>query len=143
MADSTWEQRDLPILEAIAQLEGRRPSAADVAEAAGISFELTSQSLVSLLEAGYVAAGVNKGAWQSGQRFIRDLRLLERGKRATGVWPSDESQALMAALNRLIAAESDETKRGRLARLRDSLQDISNDVIAGLILAAGEIALRR
>jgi DNA-binding MarR family transcriptional regulator len=139
---STWNEREIPILEAVwsAEEAGDRAATGDIAGATGIERDSVARGIASLIEAGYLAGK----DWSSlADRFPEYalLRLRERGRRAIGQWPPDVGESFLVALNRLIAAEEDPAERARLAKLRDAAADVGKQVLAGAVVAAGQAQL--
>ena len=100
MADSTWAERELPVLEAVRAAEAaeesgssRRRGIADrkVAELADMQLEAVRTSLYSLCDADppYVKGEVRVSPHGGFQ--MTDIRLTERGRRMVGQWPAEQS----------------------------------------------------
>lgn len=134
----TWDEREAIILKAVlnAEAEQRSVNNDDVAAATGLSRDAVDRGLLALAEANYVT-GTNAAAEEL--CYLLDIGLLERGRRATGQWPSDDpAEELIAALRERIEQETDPVERSRLERLRDALGEVSKSVVAGLVTAAAK-----
>ena len=85
-------------------------------------------------------ANLNLGS--RGEVVVMDgLRLTERGRREVGQWPNENvAVALLALLDREIAAEPDYEKKSRLEKFRDAVGTVGMQVVAELIVAASRQA---
>jgi hypothetical protein len=134
MAQPTWLTREVPILEAIAEIEAV-PKASiwmnRLAEITRLSERDAGVGFLALVEDGFVTFGTRTG---SGENFLVVApKLRGKGRRAVGQWPPDGMDALARLLEERIASEPDEDKRSRLIRLRDALADLSQDVLRGVL----------
>lgn len=141
VAEDSWYRRALPILEAIAGLEGDVPiiSLGDLGGRAGLTPDEVDLELRRLISAGY-ALGAVQGFLTGGDKtswIYEGVGLAERGARAVGKWPADDAyDALLQILDRRIADEgTDPTTKTRLQRMRDTMVEIGQGV-AGSVLAA-------
>jgi DNA-binding transcriptional ArsR family regulator len=132
MAEPTWTRREVPILEAIAARSNASvgPQSADVVADTGLSDLDVSLGLRALEDAGYVT-GVRMH--KSQMKIYANLRLQERGRRATGQWPADSIDSLVALLAARIASEPDAETRSRLERLRDAIAGMGRDVAVSVL----------
>jgi DNA-binding MarR family transcriptional regulator len=141
-AESTWNEREAPILEAIwaAEEVGERPGPEQLADLVGLDVTVVARAVTALVDAKYVAGAEDSSL---ADRFAQynALWLLERGRRAIGQWPPGPGDAFLVTLNRLIAAETDPEERSRLAKLRDAAADVGKQVLAGAIVAAGQAGM--
>lgn len=130
MADRTWEQRELPILESVAQIEveGRmyRTDTGTIADMVGIDRRTTGIALRSLLLAGYIEGASEDDA--GGSVGVSAPRLLERGRRAVGQWPQDNAFDDLLALLEARIEEAEPERRGKLVKARDGLLTLGRDV---------------
>jgi hypothetical protein len=141
MADTpirrTWEQREYILLEFIARAEEEQDEPLVswlLAASTGLDDRDVQLGLRALYEAGYIAgndAGINQRTFD-----LIDIRLLERGRRAVGQWPSEDTyNAFFDILNeRIVAAESDE-ERTQLEQVRDTALAVGRDVVTSVLSA--------
>jgi hypothetical protein len=129
-----WETRDRPLLEAIAaaDAEGRRVTySTELVEATGLSPRDTQAGLQALYDAAMID-GADVGD-QVGFDLM-DIRLRERGRRASGQWPShDPYEDFIGLIESRLTSETDPDARSELERLVSSLGGFSKDVIANLL----------
>jgi hypothetical protein len=71
--------------------------------------------------------------------------LTQRGLEAVGLWPTDDSiwQRTLEHLDASIAAETRETERSRLTKVRDALVAAGRDVVVGLVTAGVAVHIPR
>jgi len=129
---------DLPLLKAIAAATAdcRETSLHDLVLATGFSFDETAWSLEDLADAGFIEARFNRGD----DRIIaaNGIRLLEKGRRATGVWPPEQMyQALLDALEQMIEEEPDPVQKSKLQKLRDAAASVGADIVSNLVVSLG------
>lgn len=87
---STWDEREGPILDAVAGGEsGRDPSFADVVNMTGLASKQVEIGLRALLDAGYLT-GVDASSLAGFD--VIGLRLTERARRQLGLWPDAPSE---------------------------------------------------
>jgi hypothetical protein len=144
MATRTWERRELPLLEVIAEADaaGRSRLASDeVARASGLPSSAAEAGLRALLGAEMISGIV--AASHDGWALL-NIRLEEAGRRAVGQWPSaNVYEELLRVIDARIAYARDEDERSRLERLRDAVRDVGTGVISAALydllrrLAAG------
>lgn len=140
MAGQTWSVRELPILEAIFNLEEAKDEhgfnsvgPGDVAEEVGLDLDEVRRGIRALYEAGFVEGNdASSGAgWD-----LFGLRLLERGRRAVGQWPTDDPYvSLVKMIESQIAAEPEGERKTRMKKLLGTLTEVGSDV-AGSVLSA-------
>lgn len=142
MAGLTWEERERPVLEAIAELEeeGVLASIEMVADRTGLSPEVVGRTMKRLHDAGFIEAFDGGGLADSTPMYF-GAALLERGLRVVGQWPPDVSDAFLARLDALIDAADDPDEKTRLQRLKSAAADVSKGVVASTIVAAGQWGL--
>ena len=85
----------------------------------------------NLYEANYIT-GMDVSTMGDGFDLI-EIRLLERGLRATGMWPSDPYEEFISVLSEAIAREPDADKRSRLQHVMDAVADVGKGVASGVI----------
>lgn len=134
-----WEDREQPILEAIAELEeaGADASVDSVSQSAGIDRAIVGRSVKRLYDADFVDAHDVTSLGDRTPNYI-SIELRERGLRVIGQWPPQISDAFIGRLEALISSEGDPTERSRLERLRAAASDVSKGVVSGAIVAAGQ-----
>ena len=133
----TWASRERPILEAILAIEeaGKdRMTSVDLAAAVGLAEAEAIRGINALEEAGYVAWSSRAGVGRS--KIYLLPRLLERGRREVGQWPSDGFDALIRLLDERIKAEPEPVEKGRLERFRSAVLDLGRDVLADVLSRA-------
>jgi hypothetical protein len=143
VAESTWESRELPVLEALRALEvereARRHPKIDLGEVAD-RVELPRHAVDAAAQALYEADPPyisGTPAWGTGPWQVINLRLTERGRRAVRQWPSDEVyEAFVGALQRRIDAEPDEVKRGKLEALLTHALDVGKGMVGSALVEA-------
>lgn len=136
MALSTWETREQRALEAIFEAEEADQDAfstVDLAESLGIDISKARRSARALYEAGYI---YGSDASTTAGFDLLGMRLLERGRRAVGQWPSEDVyDALVRLLQAQIAEEEDPERRTRLQRLLTSVTEVGKDVAGGVLVS--------
>jgi hypothetical protein len=135
---STWNEREVPILEAVyaAEERGERPDPDGIAAVTGLDPDVVIRSVGGLVQSQHLDGIESHGLGQMFPTYLA-LLLLERGRRAIGQWPPGPGDAFLTALNRLIASEPDPDERSRLVKLREAATDVAKQVLAGAIVAAG------
>lgn len=135
--ESTWDRLEQPLLEAIAQAEaaGRAGELlGQLAQEAGLDLTEAQNASRALYESDYIGGEVAT-TFESGFLLI-DPYLKERGRRAVGVWPSDDAYAnFVQVLETAVAAEADASRKSKLATLLSAVKDVGVD-IAGTVLSA-------
>ncbi len=134
MATPTWATRELPILEAINDLttSDRGPRWEVVVEATGLPAEGVQLGLRRLFENGWID-GIDVTTNDGGGFELLNIRLLELGLRAVGVWPSDPYEELERALRDQIDHERDPERRGRLERLLGAAREVGQSVLTSVL----------
>ena len=134
MARSTWQARDLPILEAVAAAE-EADAAIDsdgLATATGLSETAVARGLAALMDGEYIS-GDDVGS-QTTLFALLDVRLRERGRRVVGQWPSEDPfDGLIAVLEARLAEESNTERKGKLHALLDALRGVGRDVAVAVL----------
>lgn len=132
-----WQRRDRRILEQVAECErhdGTVINVAGVAEVLGLDAADVARGLDALEDGDYISIqgrSINRAVYRS-------PRLRDRGRRALQLWPADGFDALVAALDTMIAAEREPAKRSKLEALRSAIGSIGRDVAVELIAAAAK-----
>jgi hypothetical protein len=133
---STWNEREQKILEVVARFEEDdeiNVGVADLAKAAGLDFE-------NSFERGSGASGrrlhERRGASTLDGYDLLAPRLLERGRRAIGQWPSEQTfEAFLHALDEQIVETEDPLERSRLEKLRAAAADVGKGVLGAVLTA--------
>ena len=134
MAQSTWEYRELAILEAVAQTDIDGPSAmsyGELREVLDISERDLFLGIRALYEGGYIQADFHP----NGPTEIYGIELRERGRRAVGQWPSDDDAYgnLLQLLEERAAAEPDPDRKSRFLRVINVLEDVGANTVGGVL----------
>jgi hypothetical protein len=135
--DSTWEQRDLPVLEAIVRYFDENPmepgpTVGDIAQRTGRDPQEIFRAVKSLDET-YLELRV----YMAGGRVTphRVLRVTDQARRAVGQWPSGDVwvDRLAAALREAAEQEPDPEKKTRLRAMAEGLGGFARDVAVGVL----------
>ena len=131
---SKWAIREQVILDAVANLsEQFDPSSEAVKEATGLPDREFAVGLRSLYEAEYLTGLKAWGLGELPGSVLLEIRLLERGLIATGVWPGDAYDELVARLTEAIEKESNPEQRSRLQRLLAAVGDVGKGVATSVL----------
>lgn len=139
MLNDRWHATDFPVLLEVARRIERRDgsiSAHRVAEALGRDHNDVIHSLLSLAE---------PGGWVVGQPLRGDNQILafmvggltERGRRATGLWPSEEAaaDALLDLLAQAAEQVEDPDDAGVLRKASRMLKGVPSAVLSDVTAA--------
>ena len=135
MARLIWAEREQPILEAVAEAEeqGRSVNNDDISGQTGIGRPALDAGLLALFEGQYLT-GTSAGAEEL--CYLLDVRLLERGRRATGQWPSEDAeQALLHLLLSRVEGAVDDADRTRWQRVLDAVKGVSGKALQEFAIA--------
>lgn len=128
-----WDRREAVILAALAEMDRRGdmpPETQTVVVATGLGEGEAARGLLALREAEYIS-GRDVGAELMG--FMYYIQLTERGRRATGLWPSDDSAtAFLALIEARIAETIDPEERSRWQRLREAVTNLGTESVKQL-----------
>lgn len=136
MAVDTWFSLDLPILEAVAEIE----SADGWADAGSVASRLSTDPdevairLKALDAGGYISVERYRADGQA-----LDVTLLRDARQAIGQWPREDElfDRFVVALNAAAENQSDPVTRSKLKRAADGLgsfgRDITVEVTAALL----------
>ena len=135
--DSTWENRDLPVLAAVAE-ELDREHATDahtIARATGLDYDEVQRALRALLseDPPLLKAGPTRGG---------DISLVHgltgEARRRVGAWPTPDSMAsrLIEALGEAAGQTPDPQERTRLQEAGRALANVGQAALAGIIANA-------
>ena len=132
----TWEVREVPVLKAIYEAEesGTDIAIPDVVEATHLDPDDAERAVRSLWEAGFIQ-GIDVST--AGENFgLMNIRLLEKGRRAIGQWPSqDPFDNLTHLLEAMIATEQDPQKRSKLQSFAGQVAEVGKDVLTNVLAA--------
>jgi hypothetical protein len=135
VVQDTWNSRELPILEAMLEASEMGLDQAGAARDAvpDLADSLYVETIAALAEDDYIAAHIRRNA--NGDILIAyPERLLPKGRRAVGQWPSnDAAEQLDRLLERLEADAADPEQKRRFARVREALADLGKDLVARTI----------
>lgn len=117
--ESTWERRDLPVLHAVAAVLDPSPGTGlqmqTIIEDSGLPEEQVIAALVALLSGRYIEGEMLRG-FGGHVRQVLVSAVTERGRRAVGLWPSDDAlTALVAALQEAAEETGDSEERSSAA----------------------------
>jgi DNA-binding IclR family transcriptional regulator len=149
MAGDVWTRVALPVLEAVANAEGKdhRLSVVELAKRTDLDPAEVSVELDRLCESGYLAGTVKRSLTRDiTEGYLVPVRLTGAGAQIVGRWPShDPYQALLEVLERRIAEAPNETDRTKWRKVRDTMTKLGSDVgtnfIATLIVEAAKAGL--
>lgn len=139
MTQDTWDERDLPILEAVVAAEADNPGGidrvADLVPRTGLDHQQVLVGVRALKEADFITATDASGALEGGLVDFLGIRPLERGRRATGQWPvEDLGTELVDLLDAQVNAASSEDERTKWERLRNAAADIGKSTLTELLV---------
>jgi hypothetical protein len=137
----TWQDRDLPLLEAIAiaeEEEGAREPLhsfdSRLSDATGLDDGDVQLGLRALYEDEYITGNPQR---LSSRIFdLVRIRLLGKGRRTVGQWPpEDQYDAFVRVLQQQIAEAPTEAERSRLEKLREVATGVGRDVLTSVLSA--------
>ncbi|MCT1986753.1 hypothetical protein M3C61_06935 [Dermacoccus abyssi] len=129
-----WTERDFPLLMAVAR---RLDAGEHVVQVSALVDELELELPVALRSArtllGTYVTGRSVDS-MSGPLDAIISDLTERGRRATGLWPSGESaDALVEALRQAEEATDDPEEKGNLRRAAGAVMGVGRDVMTDVM----------
>lgn len=138
MLPDRWRSRDLPVLiEVMRQAEaGEEPNTVAMAEAAEIDRDAVAGVLVALESAEYLRTG-RSPARGGHDGTLRKIEVLERGRRATGLWPDGDTavEQLLDSLRQAEELTANPDDKSALRQAGAQLGAVSRDVLAEIIAA--------
>ena len=141
MARLKWEERELPILDAIAGVEddqGEKVERIDtIVDLTGLERRDVALGLRALLDAGYVDAidASSPIVGDEGAEFL-NIGLLERGRRVIGQWPSEDAgDDLLELIRERADNATTEEERSRLRRLFDAGKAVGGKTLTEIVVA--------
>lgn len=139
MSEPTWEQREQPVLEAIARLEesGVHATNEEIAEATGLAVNVVGRTMKRLNDAHFIEASDATSQGDHHPVYI-GAEMLERGLRVVGAWPPDVAEAFIQRIEAAISNETDPAELNRLQRLKSAVAEVGKGVVAGAIVAAAQ-----
>ncbi len=135
--ESTWYEREVPILRAFYDAEeagAPQLYSGDIASATGLDEGTVLRAVRALTDAGYIAPW--KAGQLTGSLIYYFPRLAEKGRREIGQWPASSFDAFVAVLQQRISEETEPETKSGLVRLRDALLGIGRDVAVDVLGAA-------
>jgi hypothetical protein len=133
--ESTWEQRDLPVLDAIVRYfdeddSAEIPDVEAFAEITGMDPGQVGRA-VRALSPRFVKTGPGLG----GLTEVPIMGITDEARQVVGQWPTPESVAdrIVAALLEAADREPDERKRTKLRAAADALGGFSRDLLVNVI----------
>jgi|GEM_PF-5065480 hypothetical protein len=143
MASDTWDTLAIPILEAIAEVEGSNDPSIEVeglcsllgrdwpAEGRRVSVELRR-----LIDAGYIAGKLEGTFAGPAHDFLINPHLSDRGARAVGRWPStDPYEALLQYLERAAQETDDPDRKAALKKVAGTVGEVGQGVLTNVLAA--------
>jgi hypothetical protein len=133
--ESTWERRDLPVLDAIVRYfdEHDGPEIPDVETFAKLTGMDPGQvaRAVRALSPRFIETGAALG----GLMDVAVMGVTDEARRAVGQWPSPEVwvERLVQALREAAEREPDPERRGHLRALAEGLGGFARDVAVGVL----------
>jgi hypothetical protein len=141
MPGRTWEEREIPILEAIVDANESGSPIEDLdalTSIVGITRGQVEVAVELLIDDDYVQA---PNASQMGRKEWLQLRPTPRAMRVIGSWPLEPFAEIVAVLDELIAAEPDAAKRSGLEKVRDGFLEVGPGVATSVISSFAQRAL--
>ncbi len=135
--ESTWEPRDLPVLDAIVQhfeeYGSDLPTVKQFAEATGLKVREVYRAVMALSPT-YLELSRSMG----GEAETAIQGVTDEARRAVGQWPSPDVWAdrIAKAYQQAAEQEPDENKRGRLRAAAEAIGGFGRDVLVD-VLATG------
>jgi hypothetical protein len=133
--ESTWETRDLPVLDAIVRYYDEDDSAVipDVqtfAEITGMDPGQVARA-VRALSPRFIKTGPSMG----GLMDVAIMGITDEARQVVGQWPSPEVwvERLVQALREAAEREPDPEKKGRLRAMAEGLGGFARDVAVGVM----------
>jgi hypothetical protein len=136
--ESTWEPRDLPVLDAVVRyfeerdpMDPRIPNVGTFAEITGLPVEEVYRA-VRELEPTYLSID----DWQMDDLGALEIMgVTDQARRVVGQWPSPEVwvDRLVEALREAAEREPDPEKKGRLRAMAEGLGGVARDVAVGVL----------
>ena len=133
--ESTWEQRDLPVLDAIVRYfdeddSAEIPDVETFAKLTGMDPGQVGRA-VRALSPRFVKTGPGLG----GLTEVPIMGITEEARQVVGQWPTPESVAdrIVVALLQAADREPDERKRTKLRAAADALGGFSRDLLVNVI----------
>lgn len=143
MAESTWELRELALLEAIAEAERQHNddlNTEDLEDQTDLSTEDVQWGLQALFEAEPPFITGADATTSDGFDLLA-IRLRERGRRVVGQWPTeDAADVLLAMIQERADEESDPIEKTRLEKLREVAGNVGRETLTQLVVAASKQA---
>lgn len=134
--DSTWESRDLPVLNAVVQIyeetgQAIRPKQIEVAT--GIDSADVQKALRALLSEN--PPFLERGQGAMGGQVLMVGRVTGHARRAVGAWPTAEAltDRLARAFAQAAELEGEPEKKSILKRSAEAFGGVSRDVAAEVI----------
>jgi hypothetical protein len=133
--ESTWESRDLPVLDAIVRYfdehDGAEiPDVATFAKFTGMDPTQVARA-VRALSPRFIKTQASLG----GLMEVAVMGVTDEARQAVGQWPSPEVlvERLVQALREAAEREPDPERRGRLRALAEGLGGFARDVAVGVL----------
>jgi hypothetical protein len=115
MVEMDWNERAVPILEAVYRAEerGERTNPTTIAAEIGLAPDVTNRTAAALVRDGYLD-GTPSDILGDTFDYYDALVLLGKGRRAIGQWPAGPGEALIAVLDQRISDTTDPEEKSKL-----------------------------
>jgi hypothetical protein len=136
--ESTWERRDLPVLDAVVRYFEERdamdphiPNVRTFAEITGLPVEQVYRAARSLAPS-YLSV---EGWFSDDLGALSITQVTDQARRVVGQWPSPEVwvDRLVEALREAAEREPDPERRGRLRAMAEGLGGFARDIAVGVL----------
>jgi DNA-binding PadR family transcriptional regulator len=132
--EMSWQRLEQPILEALAQGDGRSMSGNQLQAIMELETPMLMRALRSLSEDGYIDAQLLTTGETDYPIDADGIRLLPKGKRQAGLWPREDlAAAFLAAFEQAIRDESDDRKRSNMEKALDALKALGVMTLSAVI----------
>ncbi len=136
MADYTWNDRELVILEAVRQAEedGTLIEAAANDCLPDLDSRRHTDALISLIDGGFLEGNTYREG--GGHVSVQVQTLTATGRREIGQWPkTDPAEALMQLMDARIATAPEGEAKSKLTRARDALAGLGRETLKSVAVA--------
>lgn len=130
--ESTWERRDLPVLQIIVRVHdetGNSPDPSEICAALGFDDETVQRALRALAQE--EPPLITKFQKVLTGRILGVGAPTGHARRVAGAWPTPDNLAdrIITALNQAADNEPDEAKKGKLRRAAEAVAGVGRDVL--------------
>jgi len=143
LVESTWENRDLPVLRAVVTVydETTRPvSVAELSAATGLEAVAVGRALIALSDEDPPFFVPVDGSTLAGRQIDAASQPTGYARRTVGAWPTPEAltDRIVAVLNQAAEDETDEANKSKLKTAAIVVGGVARDLVIGV--ASGAIA---